>query len=140
MALDMFLEFPFSYAKIEKIGVLFYPTIQLQLKTIFGWRYFDFLVDTGADLTTLPATAIAFLGIDCKKLEQSKIQGVGGIFIHTWDTKLPIKIGNHELLIQVSITKDKSTPFLLGRKDIFEENFNLLIDSRRKVTVITENT
>lgn len=135
----MFLEFPFAYAKVEKIGTLFYPIIQLELKTIFGWRQFDFLVDTGADLTTLPATAITFLGIGSKDLKQSKTQGVGGIFIQTWDINLPVKIGHRELLIRASVTKDKTTPFLLGRKDIFEEKFNLLLDSRRKLTVLMEN-
>lgn len=135
----MFLKFPFTYVKVESLGILFYPIVQLQLKTVFGWKQFDFLVDTGADLTTLPFTAVSFLGIDLRNLKQSKTQGVGGIFVPTWDLNLPIKIGSYELKVHASITKDKTTPFLLGRKDIFEEKFSLMLDSRRKVTVISEN-
>lgn len=30
-------------------------------------------------------------------------------------------------------------PLLLGRKDIFEEKYNLLLDSKRKLTVISVN-
>ena len=33
----------------------------------------------------------------------------------------------------------ETTPLLLGKKDIFEKKYNLLLDSRRKVTVLTEN-
>jgi len=136
---DTSLEFPFAYVEVESLGLLFYPVIQVSLKTIFGWREFDFLVDTGADLTTLPFSAASFLGVDFKKLSKSKTQGVGGIFVPTWDLEIPIKIGKEELKIRASITQDKSTPFLLGRKDIFEKKFSLILDSKRKMTILRRN-
>lgn len=140
MAPGTSLEFPFAYAKVEFLGLLFYPIIQISLKTILGWREFDFLVDTGADLTTLPFTAASFLGVDVKKLRKSRTQGVGGIFVPTWDLKIPIKIGEEKLKIHASITEDKETPFLLGRKDIFEKKFTLILDSKRKMTVLKHNS
>jgi len=133
------LEFPFAYAKVESLGLLFYPIIQISLKTIFGWREFDFLVDTGADLTTFPFTVASFLGVDVKKLRKGRTQGVGGIFVPTWDLEIPIKIGEEKLKIHASITEDKETPFLLGRKDIFEKKFTLILDSKRKMTVLRHN-
>lgn len=139
MAPDTSLEFPFAYVKVKSLGLLFYPLVQVGLKTVFGWKEFDFLVDTGADLTTLPITAASFLGVDVKKLKKGKTQGVGGIFVPTWDLVIPIKIGQEELKIHASITEDKKNPFLLGRKDIFEEKFTLILDSQRKVTVLRRN-
>lgn len=139
MARDTFLKFPFAYAKVGNLGILFYPIVQLQLKTIFGWKDFDFLVDTGADLTTLPFTAVSFLGLDISKLKQSRTQGVGGIFVPTWDLTIPIRIGAHVFKIYTSITKDKATPFLLGRKDVFEKRFSLFIDSENKMTILRKN-
>lgn len=139
MAGDTFLEFPFAYAKVEFLGQLFYPLVQVSLKTIFGWKEFDFLVDSGADLTTLPFTTATFLGVNLKKLKKSKTQAVGGFFVPTWDLIIPIKIGKEELEIHASITKDKKTPFLLGRKDVFEEKFSLILDSRRKMTILRKN-
>jgi len=136
---DISLEFPFAYAKVESLGLLFYPIVQVSLKTTFGWKEFDFLVDTGADLTTLPFSSVSFLGVDFKKLRKSKTQGVGGIFVPTWDLEIPIKIGQEELKIRASITQDKSTPFLLGRKDIFEKKFSLILDSKRKITILRRN-
>ena len=37
-------------------------------------------------------------------------------------------------------TENDSMPLLLGRKDIFEEKFNLFLDSKRKITVISKNS
>ena len=135
----MHLKFPFVYAKVERFGRLFYPVIQLEIKTIFGWKKFDFLVDTGADATTLPSTILPYLGIKTNKLTKSRTHGVGGISIDTFDAVVPLKIGEAILKVNVSITTDNNTPFLLGRKDIFEERFSLLIDSKNKVTVLEEN-
>lgn len=137
----MSLEFPFEYAKIPGIGRLFYPIARLQIKTVAGWRDFDFLVDTGADLTTVPSHLLPVLGLEKSKLTKSSTLGVGGYKVITWEFKLPLKFAEKELVVNASAveTKDDSLPLLLGRKDILEEKFNLLLDSKRKVTVISEN-
>ena len=137
----MSLEFPFEYADIEGLGTLFYPIIKAQLKTTNGWQEFEFLVDTGADITTVPSHLLPVLGLDKSRLHSNNTSGVGGISIKSWDFKMPIKLGNKELLIACSAvdTKEGSMPLLLGRKDIFEDRYNLLLDSQRKITVISEN-
>lgn len=137
----MSLLFPFVYSEIESLGKLFYPFIRTSLKTIYGWQEFDFLVDTGADVTTLPKTIIPILGLNEKSLKRTKTQGVGGIWIETFETKLPIRLGNDEFPIHISIanTKEESLPFLLGRKDIFEKRYSLEINSKMKVTILNKN-
>ncbi len=134
-------EFPFDYAQIEGIGKLFYPVVRLGIKSVLGWQEMEFLVDTGADMTTIPDILLPALGIDKKSLKVSLTKGVGGFAVKTWDFKLNLRLGREELWVMASAveTRDKFTPLLLGRKDIFEEKFNLLLDSRRKVTVITVN-
>ena len=57
----MSLEFPFEYATIAGVGRLFYPIVYIELKTAFGWQEFAFLVDTGADITTVPAHILPVL-------------------------------------------------------------------------------
>lgn len=137
----MSLEFPFEYVDIEGLGRLFYPIVKLHLKTIRGWREFEFLVDTGADITTVPSHLLPVLGLEKSQLNENSTLGVGGISIKSWDFKMPIKIGKNELLIVCSAvdTKEDSMPLLLGRKDIFENRYNLFLDSKRKITVISEN-
>ena len=137
----MSFEFPFVYADVEVYGRLFYPIVQIELKTIVGWRLFEFLVDTGADLTTVPLHILPALGINKKSLKQTKTLGVGGVSVNTWEFILPVKIGNMEFSAHASAvsSSDNSLPLLLGRKDILEERCNLLVDSKRKMTVITFN-
>jgi hypothetical protein len=137
----MSLEFPFKYAYIKNLGKLFYPMVSVKLKTIEGFREFEFLVDTGADVTTVPLHLLPVLGIRASKLQKTKTFGVGGISIDAWDFKLHIKLGRTELSVRASAVdaKHDSMPLLLGRKDIFEKKFNLLLDSKQKLTIMSEN-
>lgn len=138
----MSLIFPFVYTEVESLGQLFYPFVRVSIKTIYNWQEFDFLVDTGADVTTLPKTILPVLNIDQKPLKRQKTQGVGGIWVETFEITLPVMIGSDEFLIHASIvnTEEEGLPFLLGRKDIFEKRFNLEIDSKNKVTILKKNS
>ena len=135
------LEFPFDYGFIEGIGKLFYPVVRLQVKSVHGWQDFEFLVDTGADITTIPDILLPAFGIDKKTLKVSNTFGVGGFSVKTWDIQLEVKIGTDVLKIKSSAveTRNKFIPLLLGRKDIFEDKFSLLLDSKHKKTVIFKN-
>lgn len=137
----MSLIFPFVYSEVNSLGQLFYPFVRASLKTIYGWQEFDFLVDTGADVTTLPKHVLSVLDVDSKSFKKQKTQGVGGIWVETFETILPIKIGEEEFKIRASITntKEERLPLLLGRKDIFENRFSLIVDSKQKVTILKRN-
>lgn len=141
MVLGMSFEFPFVYAEVESLGKLFYPFVRASLKTIYGWQEFDFLVDTGADVTTLPKNIFPVLGLGENGLPKQKTQGVGGVWIETFEIILPMRIGDSTFEIHASVTntKEEALPFLMGRKDIFEKRFSLQIDSKRKVTVLKRN-
>lgn len=94
-----------------------------------------------ADITTVPSHFLPILGIKKSKLKVSSTLGVGGYNVRTWDFQLPIRIGKTKLEIHASAVdiQDESVALLLGRKDIFEEKFNLLLDSKRKITIISQN-
>lgn len=137
----MFLKFPFEYAEISGLGKLFYPIVKLELKTIYGYKEFDFLVDTGADVTILPIHILPILGIKKTDCKIGNSLGVGEIKVKTYEFLLPIKFGKLELSIIASAVDagNNSMPLLLGRKDVFEEKFNLTLDSKQKVVIIKEN-
>lgn len=137
----MFLKFPFEYVEIEGLGRLFYPIAKLELKTIYGYKEFDFLVDTGADVTTLPVDILPVLGIKKADCKISNTLGVGGIKIKTYEFLLPIKFRQLELSITASAVDagNNSMPLLLGRKDVFENRFNLILDSKQKIVIIKKN-
>lgn len=141
MVSGMSFEFPFEYADVEELGRLFYPMVRIGLRTVSGWKPFDFLIDTGADMTTVPVSLLTILGITVHEAKQTKTLGVGGIMIKSWNFNLPIRLGTTSWRIQANAveTNENGVPFLLGRKDIFESRCNLYLDSKRKVTVITLN-
>lgn len=138
----MFLEFPFEFVNVEGLGKLFYPLVRVEVDTIFGWKKFDFLVDTGADITTFSSAIVPFLGVDLNKLPKSTVTGVGGIEATVRETPVSVRLGNSVFEIKASITGDaeeKGSVFLLGKKDILEERFSLVLDSKRKVTILKKN-
>lgn len=137
----MYLKFPFEYAQIKGLGLLFYPIVNLSLQTVYGLRKFDFLVDTGADVTTLPSHILPMLGVDKNKLKTSITLGVGGIKVKTYEFKLPIFFDKEKLIISATAVDSdgRTMPFLLGRKDIFESKFSLELDSKNKTTIIKSN-
>lgn len=142
MAKPTFLEFPFEFAEVEGLGKLFYPLVQVEIDTVFGWKKFDFLVDTGADITTFSSAIVPFLGLDLSRLPKNSVTGVGGIKAIIRETQVSIRLGGSAFKIKASITQDseeKGSIFLLGKKDIFEERFSLVLDSKRKVTVLKKN-
>lgn len=137
----MHFEFPFEYADVEELGRLFYPMVRVELRTTSGWKPFEFLIDTGADVTTVPVSLLPLLGITIHEAKQTNTLGVGGIKIKSWNFSLPIRLGTETWRIQANAveTKENGVPFLLGRKDIFESRCNLTLDSKRKMTIITLN-
>ncbi len=141
MARNTYLTFPFVYADVEGLGRLFYPFVRVGLKTTLGWRDFDFLVDTGADVTTIPKQMLSLLDLSSSKLKKGTTRGVGDILVYTLETKLPIKIGHDSFPIHVSFVEshEDSSPLLLGRKDIFEKRFSLVLESRLQMTVLQKN-
>ena len=45
----------------------------------------------------------------------------------------------YKLNIHASITAGNTTPPLLGKKDILDRRYNLIIDSVKKVTILKRN-
>lgn len=126
------LLFPFQYSAIPYVGRIFTPIIPIRLKTINGVAKFNFLVDTGADLTTLPHFMASRLRIDLKKEKQSVAEGLGGFRVKTWLVKISLIFPNNELAVRASITDENSTPFLLGRVDLLDVVYSWNFSTRQK--------
>jgi hypothetical protein len=73
---NTFLEFPFEYAEVRGLGRLFYSVVTIELRTVDGWRNFNFLVDTGADVTTVPLHLLPVLGLKKSQLITNVALGV----------------------------------------------------------------
>ena len=61
------INFPFQYDEFPEFGRLFVPIVKIGLNTMDGLVHYNFIVDTGADFTTLPHHMAYRLGLDLKK-------------------------------------------------------------------------
>lgn len=126
------LIFPFQYKYLPEIGRVFAPNIKVGLKTIDGVIKYDFLVDTGSDLTTLPFYMAKKLEINLSRAKTSNTQGIGGHVVKTWLVKLPLIFSNETIFVRASITNENSTPFLLGRVDLLDVVYSWNFNAKKK--------
>lgn len=131
--------FSYRYFEIPPFGKTFHPYVTIGLKTVDkGFVDFEFIVDTGADLTTLPFFMAGRLGLDLRKADKSKSRGIGGHIVNTWITKIPLYFQKVEYFIRTSITSDNETPLLLGRIDLLDQVFSWNFDSLRKKIIFQQ--
>jgi predicted aspartyl protease len=114
------VSFPFQYFNLPGIGKTFVPIAPIKLKTIEGLVEFNFIVDTGADLTTLPYFMASKLEIDLSKAKISSAEGIGGFRVKTWIVEVDLVLPKNVISVRASITNENSTPFLLGRVDFLD--------------------
>ncbi|MEK7524679.1 MAG: retropepsin-like aspartic protease [Patescibacteria group bacterium] len=84
-------------------------------------RYFELLIDTGADYTLISQYDAQLLGLKYKAIKQKeiKVEVANLTFIYTKKVSLLLTIEGHEFTIPVLIARD-GVESLLGRKGLFE--------------------
>lgn len=119
------------------LGIISEPIIPVEVLTFEGYCSFDFLLDTGADCTMLPAHMAEILQIDLKKARKTHSMGIEGEGLSVRMSKINIKIGNTKLQIPCLFSPNETTPFILGRLGIFS-HFNILFDNKHKQIKLTK--
>lgn len=112
--------FPYQYERVGKL-LIPYPIVPLTLKTIRGPRAYSFIVDTGADTTTMPRFMMVLLGLEAGSLKSSLSQGIGKNIVKTREAIVTIMIHGERLQVPCSFTDNDYTPFLLGKVGIFDK-------------------
>ena len=126
------ISYPFRYFEFPDLGRTFIPMIPINLETKKGLVEFNFLVDTGADFTTLPHFMAAELGLDLKRAKRGRAEGLGGHVVKTWIVKVKLLFPKKTLVVRATITDENSTPLLLGRADFLDVLYSWKFDSRQK--------
>ncbi len=100
-------------------------------------RYFEFLVDSGADYTLISKSNAVLLGIDVDNLKKNKtkVEIANLKFINVYKVFLTITIGSINLKIPIMIA-DGEVECLLGRKGIFDVFDVLFQEQRQKLVFI----
>lgn len=98
-------------------------------------RYFEFLVDTGADFTLISRYDAQLLGLVYNKMKQKeiKVEVADLTFIRAKKVSLVMSIEGHDFKIPVLVAK-KSVESLIGRKGLFD-NFDVIFKEREQQIV-----
>jgi hypothetical protein len=116
-------------------GPLLTPIVRLPMNTLYGWRIGLFVLDTGADFTTVPESLAELLGVDLNSCRKESVMGIEGKAIQARVGSLTLLFDKEPIPIRCHFLKSEKTPYLLGRMDIFSR-FNIYFNNRaRRVTL-----
>ena len=131
----MLIKFPYHYKKTV-FGNLPDPLVDLEVKTPRGWQKLRFLVDSGADVTTLPLFLAQMWGIRIDRSQEVAMDGVGEEAIAAYPGRLTVRLGDQELTLRCYFVASETIP-LLGRLDLWSR-FDLIFDNRRQMIVLRQ--
>jgi hypothetical protein len=126
-------EFPYRFRTSGK-KTLAYPEVIVRLKTFLGASAFNFILDTGADVTTMPDYMINVLEIPSSALTKTRSFGISGVPVDSLDALVNAKIGTVTFDLPVTFITNKDVPLLLGKEGIFER-FTIVLDNIKQKTV-----
>jgi len=124
------IEFPLIN-KRTSFGIVPDSLIPVEILSKFGYQTLQFILDTGADFTMLPHHMADVIGIDLTTCPQSISYGIEGDGVKVYMGKIQIKIGQVELKVRCLFSEKETTPYILGRADIFS-TFNITFDNQNK--------
>lgn len=98
-------------------------------------KYFQFLIDTGADYTIIPKSDAYLLGVHYEDIKQKeiKLEAANLTLIKAKKVSLVLTIDQYNIAIPVLIAKNNVEP-VLGRKGLFE-HFDILFQERQQQVV-----
>jgi hypothetical protein len=131
----MSISFPYEKKIIEE-GELADPRIPLQIKTPVGFLTIKFLLDSGADVTTLPFSPYAEL-FNFKRNQKKKVTigGIEGGGVNGYPFSLTVRLAKHKFSLRCYFIESRSDP-LLGRLD-FWNIFSIGFDNKNLRTMLT---
>lgn len=127
----MKLKYPYASKSTLSFGII--PTIKILLavESPRGPLPFLFLFDTGADVTSLPASTAEKLGIDLDKCPKEPMSGYEGSTILVYRSQINIVFNKKVLVVPCVFNPNEDVPILLGRAGILDR-FNIVLDGKRK--------
>jgi len=86
------MKFPYQREESSLFGEIYRPIAKLEVETQAGWITLLAYVDSGADISILPASFLKAFGVVVEEEEIKEVRGIGG-------TKIPVgKYGNYLFL------------------------------------------
>lgn len=130
--------FPYLRKRIDE-GIIADPRIDLVVETPRGQTVVTFLLDSGADVTTLPLKRFGpILNYHPNPQERIKIGGVTGTGVSAYPFTLKVSLGGTSFKLRCYLINSPIDP-LLGRLD-FWNLFSVTFDNQNQKTIISPLT
>jgi predicted aspartyl protease len=120
-----------SYGSVPEAALV------LPLKTPNGQIDQEFLLDTGAVVSSLPREMAEKMGYDLAKLQRQTFKGFGNTISFAYNAEMIVHFNNKEITLPVVFTEAQGSKALLGRKGLFDK-FTILVDHKSKLVEIRE--
>lgn len=133
----MKLRYPYEIKSSSSFGNLLTIRLWLSVESPSGLKPFYFLFDTGADVTSLPASAAERLGIDLDTCPKEPMSGYEGSTIFVYKSTITIHFNRRKLTVPCVFNPNEDVPILLGRAGIIDR-FTVTLDGRKKEIVFEE--
>jgi len=111
-------------------GEVFEPLIKIPIYyPERGYKNQEFLLDSGAVVSSLPREMANRLGFSLARLPRSTFAGFGGTTSFAYKANVKILLGKTEATIPVVFTEAAGTKSILGRSGFFE-NYSVYFNSK----------
>ena len=133
---DILLQTPYQPVLWKDFGEVFEPIIEMPLYyPSEGFVKHEFLLDSGALVSSLPREEAEKMGLSLAKLPRSTFGGFGGTTSFAYRTEVKIKLGEEEVKIPAVFTEAEGTKSILGRSGFFER-YSVYFNSKREMIEI----
>jgi hypothetical protein len=130
------MRFEFPVRDVETpFGPLPEPVLECGVHTPRGIVPFRFFLDTGADVSIVPASAASFIGMGLDGAASMDIGGIEGGSLRASVSKITLRLGSLDIGVPCLVSSIEETPYLLGRAGIFDR-FNVLFDNAGRRIVL----
>ncbi|KKQ26267.1 hypothetical protein A2617_01130 [Candidatus Daviesbacteria bacterium RIFOXYD1_FULL_41_10] len=126
---SLLLKVPLRSLQYQTIGETYEPILEIQLKLPDGFHKYDFLLDSGATISSLPYEMAGKLNFDIMTLPRIAFTGYGNSTSFAYQGSMTIQVGNSESLIPVVFTESSGSKYLIGRKGFFE-NYSITFNHK----------
>ncbi len=133
----MKLKYPYGIKYSPDFGHILTIKIFLSVEHPHGLESFMFLFDTGADVSSFPASVAEKLGIDLDKCPQEPMSGYEGTTVLVYRSQIKIRFNKKAFEVPCVFNPNEEVPILLGRAGIIER-FNIMLDGKNKAISFEE--
>jgi len=125
------MKFPYQREKSSLFGEIHRSVAELEVETQAGWITLLAYIDSGADISILPASFLKAFGVRVEEEEIKEIRGVGGAKVPVILKDVRMKIGELVFNVKIAIALIEDIPYILGREGVFD-NFEICFRQREK--------